>query len=294
MPAPMPAPMPAQRVRAACILFGTIVPLLSGCHSATDPNNPWNITPNCKANDAPLSQGNGTVNPYDNGYRMTRETDIMNYYYNPEEHAFNGDEIQAPGNPTSFPRSLDQQMDDRGLLVSGGQGTLAFWLSSWSSFDMLYNSQGQITSYIPEFGGTTNFIYSGGRLQSIKEVDSDGSESLEATFQYDDSSHRVSATVFHSSFRNIYYYRCNDQNQITVAYFERRHDDDPDWIQRLGRYELEYDENGNVVALLSFADDGSLIRSTGYEYVPNDRPTFNHWQMRLAIGLIANNATYVH
>ena len=266
-------------------LFLGLLVLLTSCSAETVNDEPWDIVPNCKSDLVVENVDSRITNPYFNGYMLTREifesgenSRITTYEYDSEQHAFIG------VTNFNYPVRTTQYLDDNGLLISGIRWQAALQLSSGHSYLVVNNNHGQMQSLERSFGERAEFLYDEDRLTSVNIVDSAGRTDTLA-YMYDEESHLVS--VYDSDIDLTYYFSCNQKNQITDVYTERD-------SRRHGRRNIEYDAHGNIRVARRLHADGEEIWTQTYEYEPTDKVVFNHWLMRLGIGLIWPSEDFIH
>jgi len=246
------------------------------------------IKANCQYVDPAVLSSVTAENPYDNGYRLVKETYESNIYPSTTTYKYDSSSntvevleirIKSGGKSTTT-----QYLDNSGRLTGGDHVDRSPLVNFGHSYQIGYDDAGRVVSFDRDGARSYDFIYEQGRLIEITRPDQ-GALDETKEFNYDDAGNLVS--VYDSRINASLLYTCNDQNQITSLHLDR------DGVTN-GYYTFKYDDNGNLSELKSFSEKGYLFFTSTFEYELSTVPTFNLWRLRTSMGLLPAIDLLVH
>ena len=214
-------------------------------------------------------------------YESVAWPSVTTYRYDPMSQTV---EVLKTRQDSDIEYRTTQYLDNFGRLTGGDHEGRSPTVSISHSYQLGYDDDGRMLSFNRNGGRSFDFIYEQGRLIEIQQSGVDNTRETKI-FNYDDAGNLVSA--YENNINVTYYYTCNAQNQISSLHAVR------DGTNQ-GYYTIDYDDNGNLVEFKRHSRPGSVIYTRSFKYEISAIPTFNHWQLRMSMGLIPSVEQLVH
>lgn len=274
------------------VIYTTTI-FLTGCF---EPPGRWNVDTNCIRNIVGDFAARTSQDRYINGFRLKTQftqsrfgkNRVIDYSFTDnvgDTNYFSGEQYYEDSDSLGYQR-FGNSVDNTGRPIGGGESSGLSIFTSSSGYAMIYDELGQLKFYdVTDGSGDlrhVEFSYENGRLvKAVSSISVEGRADITISYSYDEQSHLTAQT---ESIENrtledysvINYYTCNDANQVTTVYHERK-------LRKIGYSEIDYDENGNLTSLIEYDDDGQWKSTETYEYVRTNQVVFNHWLYRFEV-----------